>query len=514
MVAMGQDASPRDEDVFRAVADASTDVITVIGRDGGITWRRQHPVRRPTRVDDAELLGDSLVERIHPDDLVRVGDELARLRDGEVSELHFSCRLFDLADRTLLYDTDVHAIDARGVDGVDGLLIMARIQDTRRAFIDVVHSDDFSLASMAPIGLALVSDDNRIVYANERFRTQLDLRDRNEIGVTGVVGLHDLIADARTNGAAERLVEVKGSTLRVAGRGFDRDSGNIVLSTDDITAEVEAIEHRLRSEQTWRATFDHTPAGIALVDTDGSILEVNPAWTAITGHAADDLVGHAFEGLRADRADSYRVDTPLTHADGSQILVDLSVALVRQADGSPLHYVAQILDITEARHREERLSHEATHDHLTGLPNRALIEELLRVTVGRAERGGPRPAVLAIDLDGFKPVNDRFGHAEGDRVLCELAARMTSVCRRGDTVGRVGGDEFVAITEDGGDGGRALAERLLAAIARPLPTPEPMTLTGSIGIAVVHPDDSVASVLARADAASYAAKAAGGGTIS
>lgn len=523
-----------DGEVLAAIVEATVDVAVVIGADGAVTWQRRSRTRRPQDAD--EVVGDRVIDRIHPEDLPEVLDGLARLRTTEATEVHTSCRVFDSVDPTIVHEADLRGYDTTGVAGVEGILVVVGVRDSRRARRDGLRAADFSLADASPLGLAVVSATGDVAYANGLFRGHIGLDPSAEVTLDALPGLGDLVDSARRLGSDQRSVVHRDLTLRLTGRRLEGLGNDVVVSIDDITAEVEALAARVRSEQTFRAAFDHTPAGIALVAPDGVFLDVNPSWSAITGYPSADLIGRTFaeithpddrtadqllvdEVLRGER-DTYRIEKRYHHRSGQQIWVDLRVAAVRDSAHRVVHFVTQILDITAARQlhadmqvRERTLTHQATHDHLTGLPNRALLEEHLRVAIERAGAHRDQTTVLLMDLDQFKPINDTHGHAVGDHVLVELGARLSAACRDADIVARLGGDEFVAVTEPRPDGsdGRELAARLLAVLAEPLAsTPDRPGLTASIGMTDVHAHDTVASLLARADRATYEAKAQGG----
>jgi PAS domain S-box-containing protein len=347
--------------VLAAAIDALADGLAVIDADGTILWRRRSSSMRLLAVPDDETVGESAFDRIHPDDLARVTAVFEQLRAGDVPDAELSFRSFDAADPSVIHDQDAIVIDARHVPGVGGILALAMLRDTRRAFTDHVHGDDFSLAEHAPVGLAIVSPSSRIVFANHVFREQLGLELRQALTATAIAGLHELIAEARVAGEAIETLVHRDLTLRAMARRFG-PSDNVVLSTSDISTEAAAVAARVRSEKTWQATFEHGPAGIALVGTDGVLLEVNPTFAAITGHDAADLVGRHFEEftepdgdgtgvddvLRGERP-TYRMEKRYSHPDGRTIWVDLWVAMVRDEDGEPLHFVCQILDITDTK---------------------------------------------------------------------------------------------------------------------------------------------------------------------
>ena len=527
-----------DPAILAAAVDALADGLVVLSEDGTVLWRRRSPALRVATTEDPETIGAGFFDRVHPDDLPAVLAALDRLKSGETSEVELSLRSYDPADPTVIHDQDIIAIDGRHVPGINGILAIALLRDTRRAFSDHVHGDDFSLAETAPVGLAILTPACRIIFANQTLREHLGLQRRTAFTVTSVTGLHELVAEARDAGHGDRNLSHRGRALRASARLFG-SSDNIVLTTTDVTAEVEAVAAQRRSEELWRATFLYTPAGIAIVTIDGEYVEVNPAWSAITGYSSEEMAGRDFseithrddltidqdyvdEMVRGERS-TFRMEKRYVHRTGQVLWADVWVSLVRDADGEPVHLVAQIRDITEAKQvedellaRERKLSHDATHDHLTGLPNRSLLREHLRVAIARSGRREDRSSLVSIDLDGFGAFNERFGREVGHRVLSELGERLSAVCRRGDVVARVGGDEFMVVADPvyPDTDGRQLADRLLVVLAQPLiAAPGTAGLTASIGLTVVSGEDTVDGLLARVEDATGAAGEAGGNRV-
>ncbi|GGR19942.1 GGDEF domain-containing protein [Streptomyces netropsis] len=293
-------------------------------------------------------------------------------------------------------------------------------------------------------------------------------------------------------------------------------------------AETERALHT--SEARFRAVFEGAAIGIGIADVKGRITDVNEALTRMFGsmehqvrgrnvgemvHPDDspEVWGLYRELVRGDR-DQYRVEKPYYRTDGSVLWTDLTVSLLRDAAGEPQYQLALIEDITERRVLHERLRYEATHDALTGLPNRTLFFERLDRAL---EPGGDgaRFGLCYLDLDGFKAVNDSLGHAVGDQLLLAVAERLRSCATAPDElVARLGGDEFVALVT--GPAAQsdvtALAGRMLAALAEPVTIDgRDLSVRASIGI-VDGPAGELgaAEVLRSADITMYRAKAAGG----
>lgn len=283
----------------------------------------------------------------------------------------------------------------------------------------------------------------------------------------------------------------------------------------------EAQQARDRTEENFRAVVQHLSDLVIVTDASTMISFVTPSVTRLLGREASSLPG----GFLGDlvHPDDQSLLAALTsrtgvsekglirfrHSDGSHRSFEVVVAN-RLADPAIGGLVLTAHDVTDRVKLEDRLAHEATHDDLTGLPNRALIHDRLEHALVRADRTGGRVAVVFGDLDSFKPVNDRYGHLVGDRLLQGVARRMRGAARAMDTVGRYGGDEFVVVCEELEDeaGARLAAERLHQEVARPLDVDlTHLDVAMSLGVALAEPGESAESVMHRADQAMYRAKA-------
>ena len=210
---------------------------------------------------------------------------------------------------------------------------------------------------------------------------------------------------------------------------------------------------------------------------------------------------------------SPEIEKPYLRKDGSTLWVCEALSVVRGAGGTPDLLVAVVQDITARKNLEARLAHDARHDALTGLPNRLLFQDRFTQVLDSARRHGWRAAVLYLDLDGFKAVNDLHGHAAGDLLLRQVAQRLQGCVRAEDTVSRFGGDEFglVLATADAADDCAQVAAKVLHVLALPFDLDGVrVQVSASVG-AALFPDhgDDIATLVARADSAMYAAKKAG-----
>lgn len=291
----------------------------------------------------------------------------------------------------------------------------------------------------------------------------------------------------------------------------------------DVTASHEARE-KLRL---LAGVFQHAHEGIMITDTTPSILDVNPAFSAITGYPREDVIGlhpdilmPARRGIDAltraaqSAGDVWRGETWSRRRNGEVYPELRSVSAVRGPDGEISHYVTVFSDISQIKEHQKRLEKLAHYDALTHLPNRVLLAERLQRAIEHADRDGKLLAVCYIDLDGFKPVNDRYGHAAGDRLLVELGHRLRNALRDLDTVARLGGDEFAMLLGDLEDEEACdqVLRRLLEIVAQPFHVGkgDSVTLSASIGVTLYPYDQSDADTLVRhADQALYVAKQQG-----
>lgn len=303
-------------------------------------------------------------------------------------------------------------------------------------------------------------------------------------------------------------------------------------------AEAESIAERTLSElydtvtelACSRALLDETTDFVSITDGDGHAIYVNRALCELIGIAPDppydvDLVSllsplsrERFESEALATLDAkgvWRGEFTLQRSGGLDLPVSQVLVAHRDAYGRLQRISAISRDVTEQRDLTDLLAHRALHDSLTGLPNRRLLYDRLDLALARSVRTGSSLAVLFMDLDGFKAVNDTHGHACGDTLLVAVADRLTARMRVVDTLARVGGDEFVLLCESVGseDDAVDIADRLIAAVAQPIDLDGVTVTVGmSAGIAVSHGIAVDPEVLVRhADAAMYEAKNAGKG---
>jgi diguanylate cyclase (GGDEF)-like protein/PAS domain S-box-containing protein len=303
----------------------------------------------------------------------------------------------------------------------------------------------------------------------------------------------------------------------------------IVISARDVTDRRHSEAELREAQERFRSAFEHAPIGMALISIDGRLFRVNRALVQILGRGESELLASTLldlchsedrdqcreqvRRLFAGVTQSAQLEQRFVHHDGHPVWVSLSASLVRDVKDEPMYLVCQVEDIGERRASGEALAHQAVHDPLTGLPNRLQFVERLGRELARADQRGERIAVLFLDLDRFKVVNDSLGHSAGDRLLVAVADRLSSVMGPRDVVARFGGDEFTILCHEvtSEETVELIAERIAEAIARPVALMEgEVFVTASIGIALSGNDGDTPETLVRnADAAMYRAKERG-----
>ena len=408
---------------------------------------------------------------------------------------------------------------------------LARNNETLRTIIDNM-----------PSAVSLVDSELQVIACNDQLRRLLAFPD--SLFANGLPSLADLIrfnaergeygpGDAEeqvaTRLARARLGEAHhfertrpdGTVLEVHGQPV-ADGGFVTIYTD--------ITDRRRTEarlQLADKVFEHSPEAIVITDGNRRILSVNPAHETISGHAAAHMTGQCFVAneaapdaedgepwTTADTQGFWAGETTGLRADGGSYPRWMTISAVRDGNDNRLtHYIAIFSDITERKRSEEAIQHLAHHDTLTGLDNRFSLGIRLQQAIATTRRQDRRLAVLFLDLDRFKTINDSLGHHVGDALLVEVAKRLRESVRETDVVARLGGDEFVVVLpglHDENDAAHS-AGKILDALSAPYPIGDnTLHTTPSIGISLFPDDgDNTSALMRNADTAMYHAKALG-----
>ncbi len=393
------------------------------------------------------------------------------------------------------------------------------------------------------IGIALADKDCQINETNRAFQQMLGLAEedlvglpidaiihQNDLGCSTCI-IHDLTTEKKQRAHLERrYLHKDGHAV------WCREHVSVVREHDEILffcimAEDISLIHEAEYEKRLAATlFQTSTEAMVISDADNAILRVNPAFTRITGYSIDEAIGknpkvlasghhtvQFYQALWEDllREDHWNGDLWNRHKDGHLYAQRVAMSVVRDSYGEITNFTAVFSDVTDEKRKNDEIRHQAHYDALTGLANRSLMWERLLFYFSRGPEEGL--ALLFIDLDGFKPVNDRYGHPVGDRLLQIVAERLKKTVRHSDTVARIGGDEFVVIVHERESRmvARKIAENILGNLRNVMRIDEhEIRIGASIGVAVYPEDGETPDELVKAaDGAMYRAKLAGRNTV-
>lgn len=394
-----------------------------------------------------------------------------------------------------------------------------------------------------PFLIAIKDVAGRYLYANASYRAYFAEQDDDLVGKSDAQLMAKVVAKRFRD---EELIALRRSELveieelvetRRGLRWMHQVRFPLVDSEGEIYAlclQITDITEKRRADEQLRLAarvIDGAAEAVLVTDPQQRIVTVNEAFCRITGYAADEVIGQTPRILRSDRQDGefYRQMWERLNTTGvwqgeienrkknGEIYTEwLTINAIRDNDGQLSNYVAIFSDISSLREARLKLEFQAMHDLVTGLPNRALLNDRVRRAASRAQRHGTEFALIYVDLDNFKDINDSLGHEFGDNVLRGVAERLLHVVREQDTVARLGGDEFVILVDELFDGE---IEKLVDRCRHALDTPAAggganLRVTASMGIAVYPADgDDVTALLQSADAAMYRAKQSGRNTF-
>jgi diguanylate cyclase (GGDEF)-like protein/PAS domain S-box-containing protein len=340
----------------------------------------------------------------------------------------------------------------------------------------------------------------------------------------------------------------EGRYLRLDGTVFHADAQGQAIVLEGVPTVLSTLrdttERRQAQEKLLLAAnvFTHAREGITIANADGIIIDVNEAFTRITGYSREEVIGQNPSILQSGRQDPafyeamWRDLTGPGHwsseiwnkrKNGDVYAELITISAVRDAQGATQNYVALFSDISGIKEQQNQLEHIAHFDALTNLPNRRMLEDRLNQAMAASKRNGLYGALMFLDLDNFKPLNDTHGHGVGDLLLVEVARRLSACVREVDTVARSGGDEFVVVLSEL-DADKAKSRELAAGVAEKIrvslaalyrltvatPGQSPITVehhcSASIGVVLfINHESNQSDVVKWADAAMYQAKAAG-----
>ncbi len=512
------------------------DVLFVCDRDSRIQFANA-AVQTLLGYTTDELTGkrlDELMVRSEPDDI----NETIRLRSIRNAEYSFRTKSGESMELTLSISPVTQHGEATGA-----VIIGRDMRDRRRAERETrraLRLLESTLQSTAD-GILVVGEGGKILSYNQKFAEMWRIpRDILQSGDDRKALAHvlDQVVDPaefiRTVDAvyAQPEAETFDQLEFKDGRRFERYSigrtieqmGVRVWSFRDVTARFTTEAALRESEVRYRLLFEQNAAGVCVTDFPGVIIACNSTFSQMLGYVRVDLVGKNLGELyeqRFERDELARmltdcgtlkgVEIDLRRKDGSRVCVLQNVTLVGTGDSAMIH--ATVVDISDRKRAEEQIEYHAYHDVLTRLPNRRLFTDRLALNITRSKRSGRALAVLFIDLDHFKNVNDTLGHTAGDELLLEMSQRLRDCVREEDTVARLGGDEFTIILSDlrYPEDAVHVAQKILDAVEVPMDIGGiNIELSTSIGIALYPVDGyDVETLLRNADSAMYRAKESG-----
>ncbi|MDE3186154.1 MAG: EAL domain-containing protein [Acidobacteriota bacterium] len=481
---------------------------------------------------------------IHPDDRAEIPTSLANALQDVGAPFSREFRITRQSDGAERW---VHGLgrvecDAQGRPAV----LRGTIQDiTERRQTEAALRESRELLQLfiqhAPAALAMFDREMRYLAASRRWVESHGLAGQELIGRCH----YDIFTDLPESWKQTHRRALAGEATEAGEDSFRRPDGNvmwvrrkvhpwftgsgaiggIILFAEDITREKQADE-RLHLAAN---VFTHASEGILITDANGSILDVNEAFTRITGYSREEVLGDNPRLLRSGRYSSefyagmwnqlieqgnWSGEIWNRAKNGRIYAENLTITAVPDESGKPRQYVAMFSDITSIKEQERKLEHVTHYDLLTGLPNRTLLADRLHQAMAHAHRRGRMMAIVCLDLDNFKAINDRHGHNVGDQLLTALTRRVSLVLREGDTLARLGGDEFAAVLLElsGSKESTPLITRLLRATSEPVQVGElTLPVSASLGVTFFPQTDDVDAdqLLRQAGQAMYHAKLEG-----
>lgn len=443
---------------------------------------------------------------------------------------------------------DVIKVPLHEDDGTrSGLIVLGRdVSDRKRVEQQLARANSEWTQAMDQFGDAiyLVDMKQQLLRANAAFYQMSGLDPEQSLGCSIVELMHPdgegalcpicsklqagietvfTLEEDDSHNPDEKAIEVKVKLVR----DQSGTETGMLVSLHDLSHSRQ-IEERLRLAA---SVFENTDEGVIITDGDGNILDVNRAFSQIQGYSREEVIGknpRIFQSGHHDQSFYRDLWCSLTETghwrgelwnrrkNGELFPKWQTINRVVDANGNLTHYVGIFADITHIKQSQEKLDHLGHHDALTDLPNRLLLNERMEQAVKHAERHNSLLAVIFLDLDNFKHINDSLGHPVGDQLLREVARKLLLATRQDDTVARIGGDEFVLLLEDIGKPENAgiAAQKLAAMFAEPFQLPEhSIRVTASLGICICPQDGKdPATLLRNADSAMYRAKEEGRNT--
>jgi len=519
---------------LRGLLDASPDAVIVLDCAGVVLMANQHAAGLYGYATPEELSGLSGRELTGPAYHEQLAGAMRHvLEHGAMPKMQYSLRKKDGA----LAQAELSAAaiqDERG-ECIAFLTIvrdMTQLEQTERALHDLQQRLRTAL-SHAPVLLFAFDRHGMVIMTEGKYYQQAGIDAEALLGqsVFEIYSEHREAMEYCRRALAGETCETVVSAVDITYQchytpvyELGEISGVICVATD-ITERVRAEEALRQSEQYLSTIFDLAPIGMAVADMDGCFVKTNEALQGMLQYSAEEMNGMHWsktaypedvaeedqldDQLVAGEIEKYTIESRSIRKDGETIWTRQTVSEVRDEDGVAVFGIAMMEDITERKAMEDALIHQTLHDALTGLPNRVLFKDRVDQAVHLARRQARSFALLLLDLDRFKDLNDTCGHHYGDLLLQQLGNRLSGLLRPSDTVARLGGDEFAVVLPGADEPGAVfVATKIRQALTTPFQLDDqPFRIDASIGIALYpHQGNDITTLLRHADVAMYLAK--------
>ncbi len=535
------DATLMASQYARSLIEASLDPLVTISAEGKITDVNT-ATERVTGVDRTNLIGSDFADYFTDPEKARQGYQQV-FSNGFVTDYPLAIRHTSGKVTDVLYNASVYR------DGNDKILgVFATARDiTERKRIEAKLRDSESrlraIIENEPECIKIVDANGNLVQMNPAGLKMIEAESVEQVigkSVLSVIApehrqaftdMHERIIAGKSEQLEYEIIGIKGGRRWVDTHAVpmrDANGHTVHLAVTRDINERKYAEHQLRIA----ATVFESQEGMMVTDANQIILRVNKAFTRITGYSSADVVGKSpcllqsgqhnrefYNALweRVRKTGAWEGEIWNRRQNGEIYPEYLAIAAVKNQEGSITHYVGTLTDITLRKASEEEIERLAFYDPLTRLPNRRLLQDRLKPALALSQRSGQKGALLFIDLDNFKALNDTFGHDMGDLLLQHVAERLNACIRENDTVARLGGDEFVIMLEglseqtfEAARQSEAIGNKILEAINQPFQLgTHDYLCTPSIGIALFDGHNHSDELLKRADIAMYQAKASG-----
>lgn len=507
------------EEKFRLISENMQDLICLHDPDGTLSYISPS-VRDLLGYEPEDLLGTSPAELYHPDDLNRIKREVLEPANAGASNMRIQYRMRKADGTYTWFETLTTPIldDSRKV-----IKLQTASRDiSRQKLMEQQVQSLVKFPEENPHPVIRASKKGEIIYANRasdpliRYWNCKDGRYLPDYWIEFIEGV--------LNSGKSREIEISiiDRIYLFSITPIPEDKETYIYGIDITEKQRQEKELHLTAQ-----IFETTLEGISVTDTNGTIQSVNPAFSRITGYSAEEVQGKNPRILKSDRHDadfytsmwqsitekgSWEGEIWNRRKSGETYPEWLSINAIHDDIGQVQNYVAVFTDITEIKTKEEKIEYQAFHDPLTELPNRNLLNDRLEIAIARSSRSGKRLALVFIDLDRFKIINDSLGHITGDYLLIEVSKRLQTCIRDEDTIARIGGDEFVILLSEIDDINdiTTVTDRIIETFSEPVIIDmHELFVTPSIGISL-YPDDGTTApeIFKNADIAMYESKKA------